>query len=153
MLANVCLAVSVRMEPQTALVPPRFHLSLLVHAHQPVGNFEHVLERCYRQSYLPFLELLAKHYSVRSAVHYSGPLLVWIEKHHPEYFDLLRLLVQRKQIEMVGGGFYEPILAVIPPEDQVEQVERLAAYLENHFGQRPSGAWLAERVWEPQLPS
>src|SRR5258707_2620772 len=54
---------------------------------------------------------------------------------------------------MVGGGFYEPILAVIPPEDQREQIERLAAYIEEHFGERPSGAWLAERVWEPQLPS
>jgi hypothetical protein len=41
---------------------------------------------------------------------------------------------------------------VIPAEDQREQIERLAAYLEEHFGERPSGAWLAERVWEPQLP-
>jgi len=32
-------------------------------------------------------------------------------------------------------------------------VTRLASYLERHFGKRPSGAWLAERVWEPQMPS
>ena len=87
------------------------------------------------------------------ALHYSGPLLLWIETNHPEYFELLRSLVQRKQVEMVGGGFYEPILAVIPPEDQREQIERMTAYLDEHFGERPSGAWLAERVWEPQLPS
>ena len=54
---------------------------------------------------------------------------------------------------MVGGGFYEPILAVIPPDDQREQIEWLSAYIEQHFGRRPLGAWLAERIWEPQLPS
>src|SRR5215470_5512712 len=126
------------MEPETVPVPPKFHLSLLIHAHQPVGNFEDVLERCYRQGYLPFLKLLEKRPRIRVALHYSGPLL--------------RSLVERRQVELVGGGFYEPILAVIPPEDQREQIERLSSYLELHFGQRPSGAWLAERVWEPQLP-
>jgi len=131
----------------------KFHLSLLIHAHQPVGNFEDVLERCYRQGYFPFAQLLEKYPGIRVGLHYSGPLLLWFEQHHPEYFDLLRALVRRKQVEMVGGGFYEPILAVIPPEDQREQIERLSAYIEQHFAVKPSGAWLAERVWEPQLAS
>jgi 4-alpha-glucanotransferase len=141
------------MEPRKVLVPPKFHLSLLIHAHQPVGNFEDVLERCYQRAYLPFVEHLQKHAGIRVGLHYSGPLLAWIEKNHPEYFEQLRSLVKSKQVEMIGGGFYEPILAVISAEDQREQIERMSAYLELHFGQRPSGAWLAERVWEPQLPS
>src|SRR3989441_10221456 len=29
----------------------------------------------------------------------------------------------------------------------------MADYLERWFGLRPKGAWLAERVWEPQLPA
>ena len=58
-----------------------------------------------------------------------------------------------RQIEIVGGGFYEPILVVIPSEDCFEQITRLSDYVEKHFGRRPKGAWLAERVWEPQLPS
>jgi alpha-amylase len=141
------------MEPRNFPVPPKFHLSFLIHAHQPAGNFEDVFERCYQHAYLPFVQHLEKHTLIRAALHFSGPLLTWIQQHHPEYFELLRSLVKRKQVEMVGGGFYEPILAVIPAEDQREQIERLAAYLEEHFGERPSGAWLAERVWEPQLPS
>ena len=141
------------MEPSHVPVPPKFHLSLLIHAHQPVGNFEDVYEKCYQSSYLPFVQMLEKHPAVRMGLHYSGPLLVWIEKHHPEYFEQIRALAKRGQVEMVGGGFYEPILAVIPPEYQNEQVTRLASYIETHFGERPSGAWLAERVWEPQLPS
>jgi len=131
----------------------KFQLALLIHAHQPIGNFEDVLERAYHQSYLPFIDVLSRHPSVRIGLHYTGSLLKWIERAHPEYFDRLRGLVQRGQIEIVGGGYYEPILIAIPPADRQEQITRLARYAEKHFGTRPRGAWLAERVWEPQLPS
>ena len=134
-------------------MPQEFHLALLIHAHQPCGNFEHVLEKAYETCYLPFILELEKHPGVHLGLHYSGPLLTWIEKHRPEYFVRLKALVHSGQVELVGGGFYEPILISIPPEDQREQITRLAAYLEGRFGRRPAGAWLAERVWEPQLPS
>jgi hypothetical protein len=131
----------------------KFQLALLIHAHQPVGNFDDVMERAYQQSYLPFVQVLERHPLIRMGLHYSGVLLEWLERAHPEYFAQLRGLVKRGQVEIVGGGFYEPILVVIPPEDRLEQITRLADYIEKHFGQRPKGAWLAERVWEPQLPS
>src|SRR5580698_2467484 len=115
-----------------------------MHAHQPVGNFDDVIERAYQQSYLPF---------IRIGLHFTGSLLELLEHSHPEYFERLRVMVKTGQIEMVGGGYYEPILVVIPPEDRHEQIVRLANYVEEHFGRRPRGAWLAERVWEPQLPS
>jgi 4-alpha-glucanotransferase len=131
----------------------KFELVLLIHAHQPVGNFDDVFERAYVSSYLPFLEVLARHPSIRFGLHYSGPLLEWIERAHPAYFDHLRALIGSGQVEIVGGGFYEPILVAIPPEDRREQIARLADYIEKHFGVRPRGAWIAERVWEPQMPS
>lgn len=131
----------------------KFQLTLLIHAHQPVGNFDDVIERAYQHSYLPFVETLALHPSIHMGLHYSGILLEWLERAHPEYFELFLTLVKRGQIEIIGGGFYEPILVVIPPEDRLEQITRLSDYVENHFGRRPKGAWLAERVWEPQLPS
>jgi hypothetical protein len=130
-----------------------FEIVLLIHAHQPVGNFDDVFERAYARCYLPFLEVLARHPSIRMGLHYSGPLLEWIERAHPVYFDRLRALAGSGQVEMVGGGFYEPILVAIPPEDRREQITRLADYIEKHFGARPRGAWVAERVWEPQIPS
>lgn len=131
----------------------KFQLVLLVHAHQPVGNFDDVIERAYTQSYLPFLQTLSRHPSIQVGLHYTGSLLEWIEKAHPEYFDQLRTLATRGQVEMFGGGFYEPILVAIPPQDRHEQITRLSDYVQEHFGVRPRGAWLAERVWEPQLPS
>ncbi len=131
----------------------KFELVFLIHAHQPVGNFEDVIERAYQSSYLPFVEVLSRHPSIRLGLHYTGPLLEWIERAHPEYLDRLRELVAKRQVEIIGGGFYEPILVTIPPQDRHDQIARLADYLEKHIGARPRGAWLAERVWEPQIPS
>jgi len=130
-----------------------FHLVLLIHAHQPVGNFDSVFEQVYQQSYWPFLEQLERHPAVRLGLHYSGCLLEWIEQHHPEFLVRLRHLVERRQVEMVGGGYYEPILISIAPADQTEQLRRMNDYLARHFGKVPAGVWLTERVWEPQLPS
>lgn len=132
---------------------PKFNLVLLIHAHQPIGNFDDVMERTYERSYLPFVECVARHPRVRLGLHYSGSLLEWMAEKHPEYIDRVRALAERDQVEIVGGGFYEPILIAIPYEDQIEQMRRLRDFIEDHFGKRPIGAWLAERVWEPQLPA
>ncbi len=131
----------------------KFNLVLLIHAHQPVGNFDDVMERTYQQSYLPFVECVARHPRVRIGLHYTGSLLEWMAEMHPEYIQRVGALVSRGQVEIVGGGFYEPILVAIPHEDRIDQIRRLSDFVEKHFGKRPQGAWLAERVWEPQLPA
>jgi 4-alpha-glucanotransferase len=129
----------------------RFHLVLLLHAHQPIGNFEDVLDRACSKCYLPFLDPLERHPSVRVGLHLSGPLWEWLAARHEDYFSRLGALVERGQVELIGGGFYEPILVSIPPADRTEQISRMERYLENRFGKRPDGAWLTERVWEPHL--
>jgi len=53
---------------------------------------------------------------------------------------------------MLTGGFYEPILPLLPDHDKIGQIRYLSEFLERHFGVRPRGLWLAERVWEPHLP-
>jgi 4-alpha-glucanotransferase len=131
---------------------PKFNLVLLIHAHQPIGNFDDVMERTYERSYLPFVECVARHPRIRVGLHYSGSLLEWLVEKHPEYIQRIGALAARGQVEIVGGGFYEPILIAIPHEDRIEQIRRLSAFVTDHFGKRPTGAWLAERVWEPQLP-
>src|SRR5204862_5823387 len=67
--------------------------------------------------------------------------------------DRLAALVAREQVEIVGGGWYEPVLASLPERDRIAQLRRMADELEAQFGVRPRGAWLAERVWEPDLPT
>ncbi len=123
-----------------------------VHNHQPVGNFLHVLENAYEKAYLPFIEVLKKYPFMKISIHYTGALWDFFKDHHPEFLEALRGLVKKGQLEMMTGGYYEPILAVIPDADKVGQIIRLTQTIEEEMGITPQGMWLAERVWEPHLP-
>jgi alpha-amylase len=130
----------------------RVSLALVIHNHQPVGNFGWVIEDVYEHAYEPMLGALERHPGIRLALHYSGPLLAWLAANRPEALERVRALVERGQVEMVGGAYYEPILATLPDRDRAGQLARMTGELETLFGRRPEGAWLAERVWEPSLP-
>jgi alpha-amylase len=122
-----------------------------VHNHQPVGNFLHVLEDSYEKAYHPFIEVLKKYPFMKISIHYSGILWDFFKEHHPEFLETLRELVKKDQLEMMTGGYYEPILAVIPDEDKVGQIRKLTQRIQEEMGVTPRGMWLAERVWEPHL--
>ena len=121
------------------------------HAHQPVGNFDFVFDRAYRDCYLPFLNVLQKYPEVRVTMHFTGPLFDWFEGHAPDFLDRLGELVRKGQVEIMGGGYYEPMLCAIPERDALSQIQRMARYCEKRFGTNPRGMWLAERVWEPHM--
>ena len=63
------------------------HLVIVLHNHQPVGNFDHVFEQAYQDSYLPFLDVFEPYSNLRIALHTSGSLIEWLDAHHPEYLD------------------------------------------------------------------
>src|SRR5512135_268501 len=123
-------------------------LLLGVHAHQPVGNFTHVLDDAHARCYGPFLRVLHRYPAFKFAIHISGWLLDYMLKKYPEDMALLKEMVQRNQAELVGAGYTEPVLAVIPEQDRLGQLQRMSDQLEQTLGQRPQGAWLTERVWE-----
>jgi len=131
----------------------KIKLALCTHNHQPVGNFDFVFEDGYHKAYLPLLELLEKHPKIKIAQHYTGILFEWILERYPDFVKTLRNLVERGQVEMMTGGFYEPILINIPDRDKLGQIRKLSDFVKDHTGYDPTGMWLAERIWEPQLPS
>ncbi len=129
----------------------KLQLVMVVHCHQPFGNFESVCERAFQSCYQPFLEMLELHPGVRLGMHYSGALLEWIEGHHPDFIERFTELCARGQVEVLGGGFYEPILCLVPEIDALGQIQKMREYLADRLGISQKGLWLAERVWEPGL--
>lgn len=123
------------------------------HSHQPVGNFESVFRMAYDKAYLPFVEVLERYPAVRVALHYTGPLWDWFEANEPDYLARLKVLVDAGRVEIIGGGYYEPLLCAIPARDAIAQVHRMNDVCARHFGREPKGFWLAERVWEPHMAS
>lgn len=131
----------------------RADLAMAIHFHQPVGNFDNVIEGACDKCYIPFLETLKKYPDIKMTFHFTGCLLEWVEYNRPELLDLVKDMVRKGQIEMMSGGFYEPIFASIPERDRLAQIKLLNQYVEDKFGYAPRGAWVAERIWEPGLPS
>lgn len=124
----------------------RFVLAL--HNHQPIGNFTGVMEQAYQESYRPFLDVFERYPTLKIALHTSGSLMEWLASAHPEYLDRLGELVAAGKIEIIGGAFYEPILAMIPRRDRIGQIRAYTAWLERRLDAKVRGMWIPERVWE-----
>ena len=109
------------------------------------------MEEASRRAYLPFLETLSRFPGIKATIHYSGYLLRWLAENSPEIIRILKGMISRGQVEILGGGMYEPILALLPERDRQGQLRAMAESVRGCFGVRPEGIWLAERVWEPDL--
>ena len=120
------------------------------HCHQPVGNFDSVFREIHEKSYSPLIRTLAAS-RVKFCFHASGVLLEWWEENDPGFLEIIASGAAEGNIELVGGGYYEPILAMIPKKDRIRQLTMLnEAYL-RFFGRYPSGAWITERIWQPDI--
>ncbi|MEM7453030.1 MAG: alpha-amylase/4-alpha-glucanotransferase domain-containing protein [Planctomycetota bacterium] len=135
------------------MISPRIQLCLVLHNHQPVGNFDNVFEAAYQDSYLPFLEVFEPFEHLNISLHTSGPLMKWLDERHPEYLDRLAQLVAHGRVEIVGGAFYEPIMAMIPRRDRVGQISRFSDWLTRRLQAQVGGMWIPERVWESNMAS
>ncbi len=124
-----------------------------LHNHQPVGNFDHIFEWAFKDCYNRTIKILKEYPEFRFAVHHSGPLLEWIKSNHPEYLTDIREMREKGQVEIIGGGFYEPIFSIISEDDIQGQIGLMQEFCEKEFGLRPEGFWTAERVWDPDIPS
>jgi hypothetical protein len=130
---------------------PTLRFCLVLHNHQPIGNFDDVVERAYHDSYLPFLEVFERFPGLKIALHTSGCLLEWLDLHHRDYVDRLAGHVATGRIEIVGGPFFEPILTMIPRGDRIGQIVSYTEFLRERLGAVVHGMWMPERVWEQSL--
>jgi len=126
-------------------------LCLVLHNHQPIGNFDGVFEQSYQDSYLPFLDVFDCYPDIKIGLHTSGPLMEWLDEHHPEYLERIAAHVKSGRIEIIGGVYYEAIMPMIPPRDRVGQITSYTEWLTERLGAKIQGMWMPERVWEQQL--
>lgn len=122
-----------------------------IHMHQPVDNFDWVIEHGVEVCYGPFFEVMSKYPEFKFSVHCSGWLLEQIETLHPKLYAQMMTLATNGSIELFSAGYYEPILSVIPSEDRVKQIDMLNKRIQSDFKQTAKGLWLTERVWESSL--
>jgi len=115
-----------------------------IHNHQPVGNFPEVFELAYQQAYSPFMEVMKNHPRIKWSRHASGEFWEVMLDKHPEYIEAVRGMVNAGQLELLSGGYYEPIMTIIPDRDKIGQIKKLTAFLKDTFNYEAKGMWLAE---------
>jgi 4-alpha-glucanotransferase len=133
-------------------MPEQVTFILGIHNHQPVGNFEHVIEEAWEKAYRPFMEVMSRYDDIPFSLHCSGILWDWFEAKHPEYIETAAGMTAAGRLEIMSGGYYEPILTVIPGRDRSGQLEMMRSFVADRFGAAPRGCWLTERIWDPHLP-
>ncbi len=118
---------------------------------KPLGtrneDFEFSLYSCYK----PLLTFLYANPELKISIYFSGIIYEWIESNYPEINMLIADMVKRKQLELLSGGYYDPIFQIIPAKDRTQQIEMTTTYIRKRFGYRARSAWITEQVWNPQL--
>jgi hypothetical protein len=124
-----------------------------IHYHLPNGSDTHTFDWIYKEKIRPVLTSLYKFPKISAVLHFSGSLWYWIERNHGAILMLIADMVKRKQLELLSGGFYEPLMPIIGYNDRLGHIEMLTTYLRKHFGKRTQGCYLPELAWEVSMPS
>lgn len=105
----------------------------------------------YQLIYKPIVSFLYANPELKFTFSFTGPQLVWYKKNYPEFLKVLGELTARKQVELLGGGFYNPIFPLLYPSDRAGQIEMLSSEIRRATGKRPRGLSLCASSWDPSL--
>ena len=132
----------------------RIALALTLHNHQPVGNFGWVIAETYDRAYLPMLEALERHPGVHLALHYTraaARLAPGRAARLPRPPRRPSSSAARSRSSAAAGTSRSSPRCRSATGSASSSGWPTSS--RRQFGGRPRGAWLAERVWEPDLPT
>jgi hypothetical protein len=110
------------------------------------------LEEMYQNAHKKIISFFYTHPQFPFSWAFSGVQLRFYAEKHPEFTDTLSELVARKQLELLGGGYYDPVFPLLTSADCIAQVELLTTLQHSLVGPRPRGIALTHG-WSPQLIS
>ena len=128
------------------------HLAIVLQFHQPPTASVVSLEESFDEVYCPVLDAVEADERLLLNLHFGGRILEHALAHRSDFLSRIARLWRAGRVELLGGAFYDPVLAAIPERDAVGQLQFTANWLKRHLGQVPTGAWLALRAWDPALP-
>lgn len=124
-------------------------LALVLHHTQPPGTTARDLRRAFERCYLPMIGALEDCPEITASVHWSGPLLEWMEREAPDALGSVLAMVAAGRLEILGGLFGAALLPGIPERDAIGQLTVQQRWWRAHGDVRPRGAWLPYCAWDP----
>ena len=108
-------------------------------------------ERNYQDVYKKLISFLYAHPKFEFSFYFAGEQLEFLKQKHPEALAILSELTCRHQVEVLGGGYYNPICSLLFPVDRSGQIEKMTSELRKTIGKRPRGFSLFESIWDSSL--
>lgn len=108
-------------------------------------------DKNYQNVYKPLLKFLYTNSELPFTFSFSGNQIQFFKKRKNEVLAILKELSDRKQVEILGGGYYSPILQLIYPADRNGQIDLLSAEIRQSIGKRPRGISLFQDCWDSSL--
>lgn len=115
-----------------------------------MDNIE-VLEKDYQNVYKPLIKFLYNNPQFNFSFACNGIQISYFKKRRNELITILKEMVEKKQVEIIGGGYYNPVLPLIFPIDRNSQIDMLSAEIRQIIGKRPRGIGVYADCWDSSL--
>lgn len=99
----------------------------------------------------PLVKFLYAHPDFKFAFSFTGPQLAYYNKKKKEFISVLKDFISKKQIEIIGSGYYNPILPLLNSADRNAQIDKFTTEARQVLGRRPRGLFLYNDIWDSSL--
>ena len=103
------------------------------------------------KSYRPVLKTLLKRSDDKFLFAVTGRSIEILAEDYPDVLKLIQQLVKKQILQIMGGTYTNPVLALIPTESKERQIATHLSLVKKYFGVRPSGFCPPEFTWDPTL--
>lgn len=117
----------------------------------PHGSSPQTFKRVVDCALKPLLTHLYQKPWIRIHLSLSGALIECLENNYPEINMLIVDLIKKDQLEFLTGGYYQPVLHVLPAKERSLQIEKMTTLLRKRFGKRARVLWCYNQIWNPSL--
>ena len=129
-------------------------LCLVLHNHQPIGNFDGVFEQAYQDSYLPFLDVFERYPTLADRAAHQR-LADGVARRAPSGVPRPP---RARSCSRADRNRRRRVLRADPDDDSAARSRRADQHLHrrgsnNRLGAEVRGMWMPERVWEQSLTS
>lgn len=85
------------------------------------------------------------------SLHLTGSFLQMLQKKDQAFYDIIKELLEKKQIEMLGGAYYYPLFPLLSIMDITGQIEMHVAAQRKIFYPRSKSVILPFSAWNPAI--
>ena len=127
------------------------YVSFIVKAASVYAEDTEKLDKSFQTVYKPFIKFLYSHPSFPFSFALSGPQIQYFKRRKNELIAIMRELVDRKQVELLGGAYNDSLLPLLYSVDRNGQIDLLTSEIRTTFGKRPRGMTLFQDCWDSSL--